>query len=274
MDTEDFFEKHARLRREFKQQLMLLPAVELVGIIGPSGAGVVESVDEPVFTVMQLAPWKVLGEQARLGNLRVEFPGILDGHTVFRPGSPVRALAHVSRHSDGSTEAQALRVEVWPPAALDPEIQVAAERLKEPVNFEHPTVGLITLDRQYEWFAGTAKAGRARVQIMLDANADHPAKLADETLTRIGADFVGFLDKARQYAADGLLELCNSTWKAPTESPNTRDGFIRALKKAELRVHSDGRFTLYFEGGKLFDHHAVEVRGTPEGVFDETCISG
>lgn len=274
MDNEGFFEKHARLRREFKQQLLRLPTVELVGIIGPSGTGVVESVDEPVFTVMQLVPWMVLGEQARLSNLRVEFPGVFDGRTEFRPGSPVRALAHVGRHSDGSTQADAVRVELWPPAALDPEIRAAVERLKEPVNFEHPSVGLMTLDRQHGWFARTVKAGRARVRVVLDSTADRPAELANETLTRVGADFVGFLDKSRQYAADCLLKLCNSTWKAPAENPITRDGFVRALTQAELHVHSDGRFSLYFEGGKLFDHHAVEVRGTPEGVFDEACISG
>jgi hypothetical protein len=80
--------------------------------------------------------------------------------------------------------------------------------------------------------------------------------------------------RARDYAADRLLELKNDSWLDEDEVEISRAEFISRMQIASISINQNGDFHLWYEDGGLFFGHLILVSGNLERGLSDTGIHG
>ncbi len=63
----------------------------------------------------------------------------------------------------------------------------------------------------------------------------------------------------KQYAADGLLAVKNSSWLEGSEPKKTRLGFIKSMALESINVYDDGHVEFWHDDGGMFRGHSIQV---------------
>jgi hypothetical protein len=132
--------------------------------------------------------------------------------------------------------------------------------------FTDSTLGELRWDSRVNWWAGRFQA------FQLYIHARTPDRListeARQALARIAGD-----DSAiRRRAADGLLEILNSTWN--DGEPIGTEEFMRRMSPDGIVVYERGRADVSYHDDDMFLGHSISVRIAPDGTFIEALIEG
>jgi len=157
-------------------------------------------------------------------------------------------------------------VDEWLPMdVVDPELQSAAEKLRQPVFYEHPRFGTMEFYRPLRYFVGSARWNPTwlrpnviKVQLVADdsRNAEPAARVADR-LWDAQAEWKKRID---EFAVEKLLPLKNEDWLQFWERRVSPKRFIRRMTLDAITVSPDGSFG-FWHRSNLFAGHWIQVRG-------------
>jgi hypothetical protein len=134
-----------------------------------------------------------------------------------------------------------------------------------------PVLGELRWDSRVKWWAGRFSIGSSQpFQLYIPSRTPDRSISAEarQALTRLAGD-----DSAiRRRAADGLLEILNSTWN--DGEPISADEFMRRMSPDSIVVYERGRADVSYHDDDMFLGHAISVRIAPDGTFIESLIEG
>ena len=184
-------------------------------------------------------------------------PGAKPGVTVIPVAATDRSPADLDpadvRYPTGTVALEGVRL----PPGQSPNLDDAAERLRQPVVVSHDRLGDLHLDRTTGSFTGTGRWKTGRLEMIVPAEGDHPQpdalRAADFWMRQAEAK----LERCKRFAAEELLALKNESWR-----------------EAGDKVYPDDAFVLHFHDGDLFWGHGVSVEGTTDGRLLAADLAG
>jgi hypothetical protein len=141
----------------------------------------------------------------------------------------------------------------------------------DPDNISDPKLGELRWDSRFDWWEGRFPQG-SETSFQLYIKGQN----ADRTISAEAHQAVALLAERdasiRRWAADGLLEILNSTWNEG--DPIDADEFIRRMSPDGIVVYASGRADVSYHDNDMFLGHAISVRIAPDGTFIESLIEG
>lgn len=171
---------------------------------------------------------------------------------------------------------------LWVTEVLDRDCQDArlGELLaayKTPVVLEADGCSPLTLDKSLDLFCGEGQwAGEnCLIHLEVDAPEAQTADNALRTLQILLADSANWDRKARQFAANELVDNAND-WQEDEDAPEiTEDEFASRISISEISISAeDGAFALYYDDDDLFWGHVIIVSGDRTNGFSDATIAG
>lgn len=150
---------------------------------------------------------------------------------------------------------------------------------KTPVILEAADCAPLTLNKSLDLFYGEGQwAGRdCSIHLEADAPKAQTADNALHTLQILLADSASWDQKARQFAANELVENAND-WQDDEDecAPEiTADEFASRISISEISVSAeDDEFELYYDDDDLFWGHVILVSGNLTDGFSDATIAG
>jgi len=115
-------------------------------------------------------------------------------------------------------------------------------------------LGRLTYDESLDWYEGTAGDG---VTIYIYTDEDSRPDPALAYARQVLADLPGLDRRARQIAADALLENKNETWLEEDEPPVSEDEFQVRLTLESITFYPDETAEVFYADGDLFWGHTI-----------------
>ena len=142
-------------------------------------------------------------------------------------------------------------------------------------NIEHPELGTLRYESTHDWYEG--RIGLQESNIAIQLLMDEAGKVAP-AIER-ASNFVGELGKyaklAKEYAAQGLLEIKNEAWvDDEDEEPLTSVQFEQRMSLESLSIDPNGKVSFYHNDGDLFWGHCILVTMDSENNFIEAETAG
>jgi hypothetical protein len=256
-ETKNLIELLAQLERQ--------EITDVVGVVGPLGAWASEIPSRTQNLMFTLEPWRCVGGAVQDRKLTIR--GAVGEATLrsalmlVKAFDVVRVRARVAEENAFGTP-QGQLVEI---AAVlydgDADLANRAEQLGRPVRVKNDRFGLLTLDRQFNWFENTVTWKSDEVVLRLSmSGCDDVERLI--ALAHALWDSQAKWDQAvRECATANLLELKNENWLADDEEEVTAEEFFDRITPQEIVLHHTGRFEFSCNDDDMFGGHTIEVIG-------------
>lgn len=259
--AKDLTELLAQLRRE--------EIIDIVGVVGPLGAWPTETPGRAQNLMFNLEPWRPAGGVVRDRKLTIR--GAVSEATLrsalmrVKAFDVVRIRARVAEENAFGTPQAELVDIVAVMYDGDAELAGRAERLGRPVRVEDDRFGLLTLDRQFNWFETDATWKSDEVVLRLSmSGCDNVEQLI--ALAHALWDSQDKWDQAiRACAVTSLLDLKNENWLADDEEEVTAEEFFDRITPEGIVLYHTGRFEFSCDDDEMFGGHGIEVIGN---LFD------
>lgn len=259
MTEEDDFECEARQDTEFEKILEQLTETDILGVVNPTGAVVIQrGPDGPRTSVAILSIWREVGKPIVHADLRVKIPFDPARKESFLPNAIVHIRGKSALHPRGQFEAHATHI--VKERADDPEIREHADALKSPIVETVEGIGSLTLDLSVGWYQGNIRRKLRKIGCSLQA--EHDRSLSTQTkinATRVVSDLKQIENLCIQTAVDDLFEIKNENWREDDEPRVTEKQFKKALNLLSMSCSRDGDIELRFGCGDLFWDHDISV---------------
>jgi len=251
----------------------LTVGTKICGLVDASGAGgcSIGSSDDWSL-VFHLAAYRAEADLIR-ASLRCEMPmtskRMEQWMSRVKPYSMLQALV-VGFTEQGAAVISNLEILEKPDSGLA-EIR---DELLVPVIVQSPTFGAFVLDRRLDHYDGNAQWCGVEVRLSLccsDLSNPTVALSAAESLFRAQADWG---KRAKDFAADRLLELKNESWLGEDEQALSREEFISRMTIKDISVDESGDFDLWHDDGDLFWGHSILVSGNLAAGLADAGIHG
>jgi hypothetical protein len=252
----------------------------VVGIVMSSPGGVQREAGWEL--VLHLRPWRRGAGPLERSIARVEIPV---SHAKLR-----RDMSRIDRSRIVRVTASA----IVPPSKAFPSWCVRSEgpvrlvagdavmkaelaRLQRPVVLREPTLGRMTLERDFDWYSGTRRLDGRRYQVSVEqSKADLDDRDRDRRDLAAGGAIVLRFEAAmpaiRQAIARRMRPLYNDTWRDEARPRLSEADFMKPVRLSSATVHADRSASLIFACGDRFLDHALEVRLARTGRVSEVLI--
>ncbi|MDE7309445.1 MAG: DUF2262 domain-containing protein [Lachnospiraceae bacterium] len=174
-----------------------------------------------------------------------------------------------------------------------PELNKILEEYQKPMVIKDELCGAFSLERKFEWFAGTIDWLGDKCSAMLECDKEdaeegkETAEHALHTLHIIYKDLKKWDEKFRKFAAEQLTELAND-WLMDSEdfdedneyeddeSENliTKEAFAERIRIGEITISPDGDYEVYYNDDDMFWGHVIIVSGNIETGIEDAQIAG
>jgi hypothetical protein len=241
--------------------------VEIVGVVHPLGAAGSKAGRERFWTLgFSFIVWRGPDGRAREQPLRVEKPNLSgkESRALMDSIQPYDVL-RVRLRLPGKPAKGRLRgelVKLLGKERADKDFKARAAQLKKPVRVKHPALGTFTLDRALDWYEARPNWDGRRVHLYLSREdcADEDALFA--LAEGLWKERKKWDRRARDFAAEELLDLKNGDWLDDGEKELTARRFKARMTLESVLVNPDGRFEFTYDDGNLFWGHVIQVSGT------------
>ena len=232
--------------------------------------------------VLHLRPWRRGAEPLERATTRVEIP--VSEAKLRREMSRIER-GHIVRVSAHTVEPPRRGWPWWcvrspgPVRVVAGDVAMKAElaRLQKPVVLRDPTLGRMTLERDYDWYSGARRLDRHRYQLSVEqSKADLDDRERDRgDLAAAGAFVLRFeaaMPALRRAIARRMRALYNDTWRGEDRPRLSEADFMKPVRLSSATIHAGGSASLIFACGDLFSDHAIEVRLARTGRVNEVLV--
>jgi uncharacterized protein (TIGR03067 family) len=124
---------------------------------------------------------------------------------------------------------------------------------------EDPVLGRLAWDDNLSWYQGELRHEERVVSITVEPDEQGEPATALARARGVAARLPEYIQLARRYAVESLLELKNDAWREDDEPELTPEQFAARISLQSVVVHGDGALTLYHDDGDLFWGHSIQV---------------
>jgi hypothetical protein len=141
-------------------------------------------------------------------------------------------------------------------------------------DIEHPELGTLRYEEEYDWYKGQIKVRQSDVSIQLSTDEEGEVASSLKRATNFVGELGNHAELAKEYAAQKLLELKNETWIDDDEQPLTTEQFQQRMVLESISIDSEGEISFYHNDGDLFWGHCILVTMDSANNFIDADIPG
>jgi hypothetical protein len=135
-------------------------------------------------------------------------------------------------------------------------------------DIECPGLGTLRYEQEYDWYEGKLRIQHLEIAIQLSTDKANSVASALKRATNLVGELENYAQLAKEYAAEGLLEIKNETWiDDDDEEPLTPAQFQQRMILESISIDSDGEVSFYHNDGDLFWGHCILVTMDSENNF-------
>ena len=173
----------------------------------------------------------------------------------------------------GSTEREIEQTFFAFPSATTPYIK-PKKTLAENPPVNNNIIGRLTFNEQLQWFETTYETQSYSFQLFIDID-ERKSLLKTLPIAVEVINNIHKIDKlAKQFAANNLLELKNSTWLEEDETTLNEDNFVKKMALNSISFDKKMAYTLSYNDSDLFWGHTISVNFTKQGDPKNAQIQG
>ncbi len=281
-ETEDnSYEAHERRKRALTERLRACQQDEIVGVVDPSGGGVVRvrSGDETEWTLVAcLCPWRIAGQAMKESKLHLELKAdaatLDETQNALKVHDVVRLRAQIIEDASGQRADGLLKVVIGT-ETRDEELSAQALARQKPVTFTDDLLGEFTLNRSVGWFGGKPLWMGKRIRLSLSVDTSVNADAFLKTAHLIWSAQKEWDQRARAVAVRDLLKLKNSAWLDTDEGETELSAaqFSAKIECESVNISDDEDITFYYNDGDLFLGHSIQISATiSDGPTDAQIV--
>lgn len=276
-DADEIAEAQERERR-IVEDLSKQGLVSIIGVVSPGGGGASRFKGDDHWTFrFSLEFWRMNGGdvQARRIHFRKQvgeeecdaLPDQLKPYTLV--GMQARVLEETAL---GGPQGLLHHLERKTPS--DAELKARCQGLMEPVDFTHPVLGRLVLNRDLGWYGTKIEWGSKSIDLTLDANSEEGLQEAVKIAEAFWKDRDNWHRKSVEFACLRLLDLKNENWLGESEVALGHAAFVGRMELSSITVLESGDFELWYADGGMFLGHSIRVTGNLNGGLIEAGIHG
>ena len=173
--------------------------------------------------------------------------------------------------------------EVMEREAENPALSKLLEKYKEVVAIEDGDCGTFTLERHFNWFAGTVDWLGEDCHVTLECDEEN-GTTADRALAQfknIYANLKEWDQKFRAFASEKLTELANDWQDEGYDDEDgealaaiTEESFAGRIAISEFSIDAEGDYEVYYDDDDMFGDHVIIVSGSVDGGMEDARIAG
>lgn len=157
------------------------------------------------------------------------------------------------------------------------------DKYKEVVVIEDGDCGTFTLERHFNWFAGTVDWLGEDCHVTLECDEEN-GTTADRALAQfknIYANLKEWDQKFRAFASEKLTELANDWQDEGYDDEDgealaaiTEESFAGRIAISEFSIDAEGDYEVYYDDDDMFGDHVIIVSGSVDGGMEDARIAG
>ena len=165
----------------------------------------------------------------------------------------------------------------------NPALSKLLEKYKEIAVIEDGDCGTFTLERHFNWFAGTVDWLGEDCHVTLECDEEN-GTTADQALAqfrKIYANFKEWDQKFRAFAAEKLAENANDWQDEGYDDEDgedlaaiTEESFAGRIVISEFSIDAEGDYEAYYDDDNMFWGHVIIVSGSVNGGMEDAYIAG
>ena len=135
--------------------------------------------------------------------------------------------------------------------------------------------GEIKYDREYSCYCCALDCGGVKITISFIVDLDESEVLrVVEDAKKLCKNLYSWIEKAKEYAVDELLDLKNDSWLEEEEEELTPEEFKSRMFLETISFYDDGDFDFWHNDGGLFRGHSIQLSGNLKRGFESADIPG
>lgn len=282
-------QEQKKLEQNYEQEIMDI--LVLLGDMGGGASGVVKGIWEPsvdMLAYIDLSTQELVKCKGQISWLAEEKDS--NGWIHHLENKKIYHLK-VRKRKQKKQSAQNLDfllVEVVERDIIHSDLNKILEEYEKPILIEDELCGVFSLERSYEWFAGTIDWLGNECLAMLECDkkdieeGKETAEGALHILHIIYKDLKEWDEKFRKFAAERLTELAND-WLMDSEDFDeddenenliTEEAFAKRIWISEITISPDGDYEVYYNDDDMFWGHVIIVSGNTETGIEDAVIAG
>ncbi len=157
------------------------------------------------------------------------------------------------------------------------------DKYKEVVVIEDGDCGTFTLERHFNWFAGTVDWLGEDCHVTFECDEEN-GTTADRALAQfknIYANLKEWDQKFRAFASEKLTELANDWQDEGYDDEDgealaaiTEESFAGRIAISEFSIDAEGDYEVYYDDDDMFGDHVIIVSGSVDGGMEDAHIAG
>jgi hypothetical protein len=152
----------------------------------------------------------------------------------------------------------------WHSAPVDADLaELQHQMLNPPATLTFP-FGTLTRDPRTDFYTGEAAWGAGTIKVTLNGEFGSETDRQAIVMAAMLADQPRWETAMRAVLSDEYQNWC-SNWRGESERSLSRDAFVSAFRLKEIELVDPSMLTFWLDDAGLFGHHAIELRGTPDG---------
>jgi hypothetical protein len=121
------------------------------------------------------------------------------------------------------------------------------------------TLGRLVWDDNLNWYSGKFRCGELSVDVSLHRDDTGSVDAALARARDVVRSIHKYVQLAKTYAAEWLLDLKNDNWLDEDEEPLTPAAFMQRMSLESIVFGSGGKITFYHHDGDLFWGHCIQI---------------
>jgi uncharacterized protein (TIGR03067 family) len=120
-------------------------------------------------------------------------------------------------------------------------------------------LGRLAWDDNLNWYSGKIAKGDISVEVSLTRDQHGSVDRTQARARHVVQNLPTYIELARRYAVENLLDLKNDNWLDEEEEPLTAAAFRQRMTLESMVFSSNGGITFYHDDGNLFWGHCIQI---------------
>ncbi|QDU26103.1 hypothetical protein ETAA8_11770 [Anatilimnocola aggregata] len=254
------------------------PVINVVGVItGEDVSGIRVNQQEKLTLLFALNPWRECEGPVQSRTLQIR-QAVTDEEfnrlsSLLRRHSVVQLRARVIDDPE-LDEAQGLLESFVSTDVADDTLGQCADDMRVSDAFEDEQFGNFFLDRGGDTFTADVDWNGEEIELSISGRQRSASANALQQARRLWSNVAAWDDRVRDFAAESLLPIKNSTWRGIHEPKLSAREFRSHLTLNNVFVADDGEFLFQFDDGGMFQGNVIVVRGYIDQGLLEADLAG